>query len=197
MIQLRNLAVGYDKHNPVLTDLNYKFDKKIYGIVGQSGVGKTTTLKTIAKLIPPLNGYIIVPEREHVYMMHQHYTCFDWLDCLDNILIAKKIISKKITDDDYKNAFEALDKVGLQKNRSQYPSELSGGMRQRLALARTIFVKPDVILMDEPLSALDKELRREMQNLILNLHKETNNTIIMVTHSQEDMDYMCDRIWRI
>ena len=70
-------------------------------------------------------------------------------------------------------------------------------MRQRLALARTIFVKPDVILMDEPLSSLDEELRREMQNLILNLHKETNNTIIMVTHSQEDMDYMCDRIWRI
>lgn len=197
MIQLRDLAVGYDKHNPVLTDLNYKFDKKIYGIVGQSGVGKTTTLKTIAKLIPPLHGYIIVPEHEHVYMMHQHYTCFDWLDCLDNILIAKKIISRKITDDDYKNAFEALEKVGLQKNRNQYPSELSGGMRQRLALARTIFVKPDVILMDEPLSSLDEELRREMQNLILNLHKETNNTIIMVTHSQEDMDYMCDRIWRI
>lgn len=197
MIQLRDLAVGYDKHNPVLTDLNYKFDKKIYGIVGQSGVGKTTTLKTIAKLIPPINGYIIVPEHEHVYMMHQHYTCFDWLDCLDNILIAKKIISRKITDDDYKNAFEALEKVGLQKNRNQYPSELSGGMRQRLALARTIFVKPDVILMDEPLSSLDEELRREMQNLILNLHKETNNTIIMVTHSQEDMDYMCDRIWRI
>ena len=96
MIQLRDLAVGYDKHNPVLTDLNYKFDKKIYGIVGQSGVGKTTTLKTIAKLIPPLHGYIIVPEHEHVYMMHQHYTCFDWLDCLDNILIAKKIISRKI-----------------------------------------------------------------------------------------------------
>lgn len=84
--------------------------------------------------------------------------------------------------------------VGLEGNENKYPKQLSGGMRQRLALARTLFMNPEIILMDEPLSALDIETRQKMQDLIIKQHKETNNTIIIVTHSKEEAQKMCDVI---
>lgn len=199
MIELKNLYTGYSKSNPLLKDFNYTFDKKIYAILGQSGCGKTTLLRTIAGLRKPLSGEVLVDEtkilkpNKNVYMMHQSYTSFDWLNCLDNVLIAKKI-KGKITTKDIEVAYDMLSKVKLFDHADKYPRQLSGGMRQRLALARTLFMKPDIILMDEPLSALDGETRSEMQQLILRLHNETNNTIILVTHSSEEAELLSDNI---
>jgi ABC-type nitrate/sulfonate/bicarbonate transport system ATPase subunit len=127
-------------------------------------------------------------------MMHQNYTSFNWLTCLDNILITEKIKHKRITSEIRDNALRWLDKVGLKDCANKYPTQLSGGMRQRLALARTLYMKPSIILMDEPLSALDDKTRTEMQDLILDIHKETKNIIIMITHSQEEANKMCDVI---
>ena len=198
MIVLNDLYTGYSKDLPLLKGFNYKFDKKIYGILGESGCGKTTFLRTLAGLMSPLKGEIIIDDVEDskqndIYMMHQNYTSFDWMTCLNNILIAKKI-KGKTTKEDVQNALKILESVNLKGCEFKYPRQLSGGMRQRLALARTIFMQPQIILMDEPLSALDNTTRTEMQNMIINMHKSINNTIIMITHSTEEANKMCDEI---
>lgn len=196
MIKVDNVSIGYNNIE-IRSNLDYNFEQnKIYGILGESGIGKTTFLKTIAGLLKPIKGTIKVNKglKRSIYMMHQSYTCFDWLTCLDNILITEKIKHHKITPELKEKAYKALSDVGLIEHVNKYPTQLSGGQRQRLALARTLFTSPQVILMDEPLSALDEDTRRCMQDLILNIHKQTHNTIIMVTHSPEEAKRMCDEI---
>ena len=200
MIELHNLHTGYSRDKPLIKNFNYQFDAKIYGILGESGCGKTTLLRTIAGLIKPLSGSVVVngelitkASKNNIYMMHQNYTSFDWLNCLDNVLIAQKV-KGRINNSHVDMAKEMIRVVGLEGNEEKYPKQLSGGMRQRLALARTLFMSPDIILMDEPLSALDIGTREKMQDLIINRHIETNNTIIMVTHSKEEAKKMCDMI---
>lgn len=191
MIQLNNLVVGYDE--PLFDAMNFTFEEnKVYGILGKSGCGKSTLLRTIAGLNQPLSGSVIKNEASPAYMMHQRYTNFDWLSCLDNILIAerKKRNRKKSKD----AAMKVLSEVGLGEYADRFPTELSGGMQQRLALARVLFAKPKILMMDEPLSALDDNTRAKMQQLILNCHEETKNTILMVTHSAEEAQKMCDHI---
>ena len=203
MIVLNNLSIGYSKNIPLLKDFNYQFTNKIYGVLGKSGCGKTTLLRTIAGLTKPLSGEVLIdgakvnkPNGNGVYMLHQNYTSFDWMTCIDNVLIAKKIQST-VTKEDVENAIKILEAVKLGEHKDKYPRQLSGGMRQRLALARTLFMKPKIILMDEPLSALDSSTRTDMQDLILRIHKETKNTIIMITHSQDEADKMCDTIIKL
>lgn len=203
MIVVNNLCTGYARASPLLKNFSYQFDNKVYGILGESGCGKTTLLRTIAGLTKPLSGEVLIDgikvgkaNKNDVYMLHQNYTSFDWLTCLDNVLIAKKI-QGKVTEEDICNAKQMLEVVKLDEHIEKYPRQLSGGMRQRLALARTLFVNPKIILMDEPLSALDDRIRNEMQNLILDVHRRTNNTILMVTHSIEEAKKMCDDIIKI
>lgn len=203
MITLNDLTVGYNANAPLFENFNKKFENKIYGILGQSGCGKTTLLRTIAGLKRPIKGKIFIDGEEvgrgnvkNAYMLHQSYTSFDWKDCVGNVLIAKEI-KGKIKNEDIKMAEEMLDRVGLSAHRHKYPRQLSGGQRQRLALARTLFMKPQNLLMDEPLSALDSETRNNMQGLILKLHQNIKNTIIIVTHSSEEAKRMCDEIIRV
>lgn len=203
MIVVNNLCTGYTKTTPLLKGFSCQFDNQVYGILGESGCGKTTLLRTIAGLTKPLSGEVLVDgvpvsksNRNGIYMLHQNYTSFDWLTCLDNILIAKKI-QGNITEEDIENAKQMLEAVKLGQAADKYPRQLSGGMRQRLALARTLFVNPKIILMDEPLSALDGNTRNDMQNLILDIHERTGNTILMVTHSTEEANKMCDKIIKL
>ena len=203
MIVVNNLYTGYSKASPLLKGFSCQFDNKIYGILGESGCGKTTLLRTIAGLTKPLAGEVLIDgvrvdksHRNGIYMLHQNYTSFDWLTCLDNILIAKKI-QGNVTEEDVANAKKMLEAVKLDQAADKYPRQLSGGMRQRLALARTLFVNPKIILMDEPLSALDGNTRNDMQNLILDIHERTGNTILMVTHSIEEANKMCDKIIKL
>ena len=196
IIKVSNVSIGYNNIE-IRSNLDYNFEQeKIYGILGESGTGKTTFLKTISGLLKRIKGTIKVDKslKRSIYMMHQSYTCFDWLTCLDNILITEKIKHHKITSELKEKAYKALSDVGLIEHANKYPTQLSGGQRQRLALARTLFTSPQVILMDEPLSALDEDTRRCMQDLILNIHKQTHNTIIMVTHSPQEAKRMCDEI---
>ena len=194
MITLNNLSIGYK--DSLMEPLNYTFEKgKVYGILGKSGCGKSTLLKTIAKMQKPLSGSVLRDGCSQIYMMHQRYTNFNWLNCLDNVLIAERKKSERKQSEP--EAIKVLLKVGLKGYENRYPSELSGGMQQRLALARVLFVKPDCLLMDEPLSALDDGTRSSMQRLIMDIHAETKNTIIMVTHSVEEAEKMCDKIIRL
>lgn len=194
MIELKNLLVGYSRDKPLLPEINLTIENKIYGIIGKSGVGKTTLLRTIAGLNNPISGSVINPSRERIYMMHQNYTCFDWLNVFDNVLIAAKVNHIKITNEVKTKVHDCINKVELIEFEKYYPAELSGGMRQRLALARTIFVNPPIILMDEPLSALDEDTRKRMQDIIIENHKFTNNIIILITHSHSEAERMCDNI---
>lgn len=200
MIKLIDVTTGYSRDKPLLEHFSYEFENKIYGILGESGVGKTTLLRTIAGLMNPLSGEVIInnskitkASENNIYMLHQNYTSFDWMTCINNILITKKI-KGKVNEEDINGAIEMLYKVGLAGYEKKYPKELSGGQRQRLALARTLYMNPEVILMDEPLSALDEKTRFEMQNLIMELHQKTRNTILMVTHSTNEANRMCDKI---
>ncbi|MBT9788769.1 ATP-binding cassette domain-containing protein [Clostridium sp. MCC344] len=200
MIELHNLTTGYSRDKPLLKNYSANFDKKIYGILGESGCGKTTLLRTIAGLMKPLNGEVIIDGKpvtkafkNNVFMMHQNYTSFDWMTCLQNVLLPMKI-KRTITKKDVENAKDFLDHVGLNGYENKYPKQLSGGQRQRLALARTLFAKPEIILMDEPLSALDPQTRSSMQNLVMKQHRKENNTVIIVTHSLSEAEKMCDLV---
>lgn len=198
-MNIKNLSVKYD--NKIIFDkLNLLFnDNQINCIVGKSGIGKTTLLKCIAGLLK-YEGNILMNNKKintnEVFMMHQNYTNFPWLTCLNNVLFPIKI-KRKVNEEDKKNALNILQLVGLEQNTNDYPSQLSGGMQQRLALARTILIKPKILLMDEPLSALDYKTRDQMQKIILNIHNETNNTIIMVTHSLEEANILGDKIIKL
>ena len=200
MIKLNNLSTGYSRDKPLLKNFNYKFENKIYGVLGESGCGKTTLLRTIAGLTKPLCGEILIDDKQvkkanknNVYMLHQNYTSFDWKNCLENILISKRI-KGNVSKENIDKAKQILCKVGLIEHINKYPSQLSGGQRQRLALARTLFMNPEILLMDEPLSALDETTRAEMQNMIIEMHNKLHNTIIMVTHSKAEAEKMCDVI---
>lgn len=200
MIELIGLTTGYSRDKPLLSDYSAKFDKKIYGILGESGCGKTTLLRTIAGLMKPLSGEVMVNGKKvakasdnNIFMMHQNYTSFDWMNCLENVLLPIKI-KRRLTDEDIEAAKNILKEVGLAGYNNKFPKQLSGGQRQRLALARTIFANPEIILMDEPLSALDPTTRTNMQDLLLKKHQKENNTIILVTHSMDEARKMCDVI---
>lgn len=198
-MDIKNLHVQYD-NNVVFDKLNLQFmDNNINCIVGKSGVGKSTLLKCIAGLMK-YKGDILTDQKKidtkDVFMMHQSYTNFPWLSCLNNVLFPIRI-NKKPTSFEVQNAINILNKVGLSNNINDFPNQLSGGMQQRLALARTILIKPKILLMDEPLSALDNITRSQMQNLILDLHNETNNTIILVTHSIEEANLLGDNIVKL
>ena len=191
MITLNNLSIGYDK--PLMEPLNKTFqDDRIYGILGKSGCGKSTLLKTIANMQRPLSGTVEQSDDRQIYMMHQRYTNFSWLHCLDNVLIAER--KRKLRTEREEEAMALLKDVGLGEYWNRFPTELSGGMQQRLSLARVLFVKPYYLLMDEPLSALDDTTRARMQEMITALHKETHGTILMVTHSEAEAKKVCDVI---
>lgn len=202
MIKVDNITVKFD--NKIVFDSysNTFEDNKIIGILGSSGCGKSTLLRTIAGLITPSKGQIIFNNSKikkpnpEIFMMHQTYSNFPWKNCLKNVLFPIQI-QEKITSKHEEEAKKILEKVGLEDYIYKYPHELSGGMKQRLALARILMSKPKVVLMDEPLSALDPKTRNDMQNLVLQMHYETKNTIIMVTRDPDEAKKMCDIIIKL
>ncbi|MFW6008231.1 MAG: ABC transporter ATP-binding protein [archaeon] len=200
MIEIQKIKIEFD--NKIIFD-NYsnKFeDNTIYAILGQSGCGKTTLLRIMAGLLKPQKGIIKYNDKiinkpmEEIFMMHQNYANFPWKTCLKNVLLPVQIKEGKITDKNEEKAKQLLNKVGLGGYEHRFPYELSGGMKQRLALARTLIMEPKVLLMDEPLSALDPKTRAQMQNLVLDLHYRTRNIIIMVTHDHDEAKKMGNKI---
>lgn len=188
MIQVSKLTVKFDG-KIVLNNLNCEIKEgEITALVGESGCGKTTFLRCIAGLQKykgniVYGGNIIKGRNDDIFMMHQHYCNFPWKTCLQNILFPISI-KRKVTEEDIQEACKILDNVGLLEYKDKFPSELSGGMNQRLALARVFIAKPKVILMDEPMSALDTMTKQKMELQLLSLHNKTKNTIIMITHDE-------------
>lgn len=199
MIEVKNLKMQYGS-NTIFKNFNYTFKEgTITAIMGPSGKGKTTLIRCIAGLNKYKEGEILYNGKKitkpckDIFMMHQHYSNFPWLNCLDNVLLPIKLNGKICVEDKIK-AINILKDVGLGEHLKKFPSELSGGMNQRLAFARVIMANPKVIVMDEPMSALDEKTRERLQTYLLNLNKVNNNTIIMVTHDIKEARRMASNI---
>lgn len=169
-------------------------------LLGPSGCGKSTLLRMIAGLDKPtsgqvfVNGEIVTHPGKDRGMVFQKYTSFPWLTVADNIAYGMKI--NGVPEAQRKETVDRLLKsVGLTEFADVYPETLSGGMQQRVAIARTLALRPSVILMDEPFGALDAQTRSDMQQLLLQIWDETACTILFVTHDVEEAVYLADRIF--
>lgn len=164
---------------------------EIVAIVGPSGGGKSTILNLIAGLMSPDSGTIEINGK--VGYMFQHDLLFEWRTIIDNIMIGLEI-SKKIDNQDLEKATNLLKKYDLIEFKNMKPSELSGGMRQRIALIRTLMLNPNILLLDEPFSALDAQTRIKISNDIYQMIKEEHLTAILVTHDISEAISLADKI---
>lgn len=168
-------------------------------ILGPSGCGKTTLLRIIAGLDTPTSGELLLDgiriERpgQDRGMVFQDYSLFPWRTVIDNIAFGPEVqgVDKKKR---YENAREYLRLLDLEKFENSYPYELSGGMRQRIAIVRALINNPKLLLMDEPFGALDAQTRNNMQAELLRIWEKKHKTILFVTHSVDEAVYLADRI---
>jgi NitT/TauT family transport system ATP-binding protein len=167
--------------------------------LGPSGCGKSTILNIVAGLFPPSSGQALLrgrpiagpgPDRGMVF---QSYSSYPWLSVLENVAFGLQLRGTPRAERE-QVARTWIGKVGLAGSERKYPKQLSGGMRQRVAIARTLAVKPQIILMDEPFGALDVQTRLGMQNLINELWEEIEGTILFVTHDIAEAVYLADKI---
>jgi len=202
IVELNGVNKIYGK-NRVVKDLNLFVEEgEFLTLLGSSGCGKTTTLRMIAGFEEPTTGTIKVqgenveekePFERNVNTVFQSYALFPHMTIYENIAYGLKV--KKVSKAEIKNrVLEMLDLVQLNGFEHRYPSQLSGGQKQRVAIARALINHPKVLLLDEPLGALDLKLRKQMQLELKRLQKKLNITFIYVTHDQEEALTMSDRI---
>lgn len=176
----------------VLDKLNFDVEEgEIVAIVGPSGAGKSTILNLIANLIDPSEGE--VKTNGNIGYMFQRDCLFEWRTIYKNILIGLEIKKDK-SDESIKRIERMLKEYGLLEFKDSYPSQLSGGMRQRVALIRTLAVNPNILLLDEPFAALDYQTKLKVSNDIYKIIKKEKKTTIMVTHDISEAISMADRI---
>ncbi len=175
---------------------------EFFSILGPSGCGKTTTLRLVAGFETPSAGEVLIqgqsmnqvpPHRRPVNTVFQSYALFSHLNVWENIAFGLRL--KKLKGSEVEERVkQALKQVKMESYTNRFPAQLSGGQQQRVALARALVNRPAVLLLDEPLGALDLKLRKEMQVELSNLHKELGLTFVMVTHDQEEALSLSDRI---
>lgn len=201
-IDIRNLSLSFAS-TEVLKGINLRIEPgEFFAFLGPSGSGKSTLLRAIAGFGPTPKGEILlgdedvvgkVPWQRHVGMVFQNYALWPHMSVAKNVaygLEERKTPKHEIAA----RVKRALELVGMSQYADRYPSQLSGGQQQRVALARTIVVEPRVLLLDEPLSNLDANLRVQMRQDLLKLQRRLGFTTIFVTHDQEEANTICDRI---
>ncbi|MBM6593106.1 ABC transporter ATP-binding protein [Microvirga pudoricolor] len=203
MVRLTGVAKRYGGGVIALDTLDLDVMKgEFVALLGPSGSGKTTLLNIIAGMTPPSRGSIHIagddmthlpPSKRNLGMVFQNYALLPHMSVYENVAFPLRV--RKLAEKDIVKKVEAvLDLVQLGHAKKRLPRELSGGQQQRVSLARCIVYDPSLILMDEPLGALDKKLREQMQSEIKRLHKTLGTTILYVTHDQEEALSMADRI---
>lgn len=203
-LEIRDISMRFDLPNGshVQALQNVSLDLKqgeLLSVLGPSGCGKTTLLNIVAGFLAPTSGEIFLnghsvegPDAERG-MVFQQGALFEWMSVRENVSFGPRMAGKPESAWG-SNVDHLLDVVGLQDFKEKAIYELSGGMQQRVALARCLANEPDVILMDEPLGALDALTREKMQGLVLKLWKETGKTIILITHSVEEALLLGERL---
>lgn len=202
-VELKDINMVYhtlEEETFAIEDINLKiFESEILSIVGPSGCGKSTLLSIIAGLIKPtkgevlVNGKLVTKPLKNIGYMFQKDQLFDWRNVLNNVLIGLEI-QGNAKKDSIKEATEMLANYGLEDFVNSYPYQLSGGMRQRVALIRTLMLKPDILLLDEPFSALDYQTRLAISDEVGLILKEKKKTAILVTHDIAEAISLSDRV---
>lgn len=214
MIESRQLAFSYRKGPLVFEGFSWKVGKgEAVSVIGPSGCGKTTLLYLIAGLMKPVSGEILVDgvalerPRPATGLILQDHGLLPWDTVEDNVRLGLRIRglygpdgrhvpANALTDDAGMAGKVAswLERLGISSLRGKYPGQLSGGQRQRAAICRTLVLSPDLLLMDEPFSALDVPTREDLENLVIELQQETDITILVVTHNIEEAVAMGQKI---
>ena len=201
MISIQSLTFEYNHRSPLFQNFNWTVSRgETWSILGPSGCGKTTLLYLLAGLKFPTSGEVsihgekIQRPRPHSGLILQDYGLLPWSTVRENVALGIKVrtfygADGKHTPNNFtpKDNIESwIERLGLSEVADKFPSQLSGGQRQRTAIARTLALEPDLLLMDEPFSSLDAVTREDLQNLTLSLCAEQNITLVIVTHSIEE-----------
>lgn len=204
MIQVRGVNKSFKNKNEelqVLSDISFNIQKgEIISILGESGCGKSTLLNIIGGFEQATSGEVLLdglkvnkPNRKCM-MLFQNYGLLPWRSVLKNVELGlEKIISN--AKERKEKALHYIDLVGLRGKEHMFPHELSGGMQQRVGIARALAVRPELILMDEPFAALDTFNRYYLQNELLRIQEKEHTTMILVTHDIDEAIYLSDRIF--
>lgn len=198
ILEIKNLSKIYHTNKseiPAIENLNLNIkDGEFVAIVGPSGCGKTTLLSILCGLENKTSGEILFPKKElRMGYMLQNDTLFPWLNILDNCLLGLRI-KGEVNSENIERVKKLLDTYGLKEFIFKYPRNLSGGMRQRVALIRTLAINPDVLLLDEPFSALDYQTRLAVSDDVWKIIKKEGKTTIMITHDVAEAISMADRV---
>lgn len=197
LLEINNLSKTYyslKDEIKVLNNISFDVYKNDFiGIIGPSGCGKSSILNIISNLDKDYKGTINKKENIKIGYMFQEDNLFSWLTIYENAILPLTI-SKTKTKENLNYVENLLKKYNLYEFKNKYPNELSGGMKQRLALIRTLAFKPDILLLDEPFSALDYQTRLKVSNDVYKIIKEEQKTTIIVTHDIEEAISMCNKI---
>ena len=198
--RIRGKSASQDRILNVLGDVSFDVrEGEVVSLIGESGCGKTTLLRVIQGLIRLDNGSVLVdgvpvskPGRDRGFVF-QHASLLPWRNALHNVEFGLELQGVAAPEREAR-ARKLLDLVGLGHAADQYPHQLSGGMQQRIGLARALAIDPAILLMDEPFSALDAQTREVLQDELLRIHAETGKTTLFVTHDLDEAIYLSDRV---
>lgn len=209
-LEIKNLSKRYNKKSDILALDNVTFDVykgEFLSILGPSGCGKTTLLRILIGLLDASSGNILLDGKDitnlhaskrSMGIVFQNYALFENMTVKQNITYAANIKAKKdksaTREEISKKADEMMEILGISEHANKLPSDLSGGQMQRVAIARTLIHNPEIMLFDEPMSALDVATRLQLRDVIKNIQKEFGTTMIYITHDQEEAFAMSDRI---
>lgn len=197
ILTIKNLKKKYhtdDEEIVAVEDISFDLhENEFIAIVGPSGCGKSTILSILCGLEEKSDGDIKINDNKRVGYMLQHDSLFEWRDILSNCLLGLEINGEN-TQDNKEYVIELLNSYGLKDFINSKPNELSGGMRQRTALIRTLATKPDILLLDEPFSALDYQTRLAVSDNVYQIIKKEGKSAIMVTHDIAEAISMADRV---
>ncbi len=202
MIAIKNLSVKYQGQKTdtlALNKLTINIETgQIYTFIGPSGCGKSTFLYVLSGILQKYEGTVTIdgqaidPVVQRIGLILQNYGLLPWKNVYQNCMLGKKIKDNQHKLDDYSKYI--LQQLGIENLLNRYPKELSGGQQQRVAIARAFILRPDLLLMDEPFSALDAITREEMQELFLNIWKQNTVTTIFITHSVDEALYLGSKV---